>query len=505
MKRLDKGELFLPPTCGRELARRSVVGGAATLAEQGILFILRLAAVASLARILSPSDYGLMAMMAVALNFFQLIKDAGLGAATVQQGTISHEQVSSLFWVNSLIGLLIALAILAGAPLFAWFFKRGELTAIAAVSSASVFIGGLVIQHEALLRRHMRFSELAFIHVAAALSNWLAALALALLGWRYWALVAGALLQSLVATLLAFYFCRWRPGAPRRGTGARGMLRFGGHLTGFNLANYFARNADNMLIGRYLGAQALGLYSRAYQLLMMPIAQVRAPLDQVAMPALSSLRGDPQRYARYYRGLLDLYLLIMMPIVFLSALEAEFLVTLLLGRQWLGMVPVFRILALAGLLQVAATTRGLVMVSSGQSRRYLRWGLVNSALTVSAFIAGLPFGIEGVAGAYVIANYVILVPSLYYCFRGTAVTVPLFLRAFFSSLLAALPAAAGVVALDRTFASRSPVMHGMYVAVFLTVFILLSWLRPSVREAVGRVLGELRVTAGPGSQCGGAS
>lgn len=445
-----------------------------------------------LVRILSPSDYGLIAMVMVVLNFVQLFKDAGLATATVQNAQISHDQISALFWVNTLIGALIALVVFLAAPLISVFFKQPELTGITAALSLSILFTGIAVQHEALLRRHLRFLSLAYSQILSLAASQAVAIFLAVIGFRYWALVAGNVMQAVVWVIMIFYFCPWRPGRMKKGTGVRGMLRFGSHLTGFHFANYFARNADNILVGKYVGKAGLGLYSRAYQLLMLPLSQIRAPLDQVALPALSSLRGTPERYAGYFRRMLEVYAHLMTPITLLGALEADFFVRLLLGPQWIGAVAVFRILAIAGLVQAISTTRGLVMVSCGHSRRYLRWGLFNALLMVLSFIAGLPFGIEGVAAAYTIANYIVLFPSLRYCFNDTPVTVGMFLRAFYPPLLAALPGFAVILLAKHFWPGQSLLLHGIYSFVFIASFFFFSWRRRSVRETLGLVLDGLR-------------
>lgn len=492
MQRLDPRTCFESPRTDQDLARRSVRGGMVNLTSQAVQLVLRMAGMLILARILSPADYGLLAMALVLLNFVQIFKDAGLSMATVQRRSVSRGQVSTLFWLNTLIGLLAAVLVMMVAPLLSWFFGRPELTAIAAVLSISIFVGALTNQHEALLWRHMRFQVLAFIQVSSLLANTAVAVGLALAGFRYWSLVAGVVVQSVTAALLTFYFCPWVPGKAERNTGVRGMLAFGGHLTGFNIVNYFARNADNVLIGKFIGASALGLYSRAYQLLMMPLSQIRGPLDQVAMPALSSLLDEPGRYARYYRRLLEVSLLIMVPLVVICALEADFIIRLVLGPQWAGAAGVFRILALAGLVQTISTTRGLVMISSGRHSRFFYWGVFNSLLMVAAFAAGLSYGISGVAAAYTLANYIILFPSLAYCFHGTPVTMGMFLRSFYPSILTVLPALAAFMLARQAWPGDSFPAHFLRSAAFIAVFFLFSWGRRAVRETVGVVLKGLR-------------
>jgi len=466
------------------------------MTAQGIQFALNLAGTMVLARLLTPNDYGLIGMVTIVVNFAAMFKDAGLSMATVQKECISHEQISTLFWLNVLISVSLGLCVLVGSPLLAWFYGRPELTAVTAALSVSFLISGLTIQHQALLRRHMRFGTLAVIHIFSYVFNLIVAILLALLGWRYWALVGGTLATALSSTLLTFFFCPWMPGQMKKGTGVRGMLKFGGHLTGFNFVNYFARNGDNLLIGKFVGADALGLYAKAYQLFMMPITQVRAPLEHVAIPVLSSLQNQPVRYIKYYQRLIDITASLTIPLTLYCAIEADFLVRILLGRQWLGAVSVFRILAIAALIQPTVSTRSLVLISQGFSDRYLYFGVFNAILAVTSFLFGLPFGIEGVAAAYAIANYVILIPSLFYCFHRTPVTVSLFMKALISPMLAGMLAAGCAMLMKYGSAGDSLIAHILFAGIFIGIYGGLSFCRKSIRETSGLLLKGLPILCG---------
>ena len=449
---------------------------------QGICLVLQIASTMVLARLLTPADFGLIAMVTVIVNFATMFKDAGLSMATVQKDKISHEQISTLFWINVFISVFLGLCILGGSPLIAWFYGKPELTAVTAVLSLSFILSGLSIQHAALLRRHMHFGNLATVKVASQVIMLSVTIVLALCGYRYWALVGGSLTTAAITTALTFFFCPWVPGRMRKGTGVRDMLKFGGHLTGFEFVNYFARNADNILIGRYIGADALGLYAKAYQLFMMPISQIRGPLTQVAMPVLCSLKDQPERYVKYYQRLLDILATLTIPLTIYCALEADFLIRLLLGSQWVAVVSVFRILAIAGLVQAIASTRGLVLISYGFSKRYFYYGAFSAVLCVVSFIVGIPYGIEGVAASYTIANYLFLVPALFYCFSKTPVTVSLFFKTLFLPLLTGTLAGGGVLLFKHVWPSELFIVHGLSLVLFGLLYIGLSFCRQSIRE-----------------------
>ncbi len=493
MKRLTGNAIFDSGNLTRNLVMKSVRGGMTTMTARGIEFVLQLAGITVLARLLTPNDYGLIGMVVVVVRFAEMFKTAGLSLATVQKETISHAQVSTLFWINVLISLFLGLCILAGAPLMAWFYGRSELMGVTAALSLSFFISGLTIQHQALLRRHMRFGSQAVINIASCVVYLIVTILLALAGWRYWALMGGALATALSGTLLTFFFCPWIPGRMRRATGVRDMLRFGGYLTGGNFFNYFAGNADNILIGRFLGADALGLYAKAYQMVKMPITQIRGPVNKVAIPVLSSLQNQPERYVKYYQRLIDIIASLSIPLTLFCAIEADFLVRTLLGQQWLGVVPVFRIMAIAGLIHPVASTRGLVLVSHGFSSRFFYFEVFYTIVTVASYIAGLPFGITGVAAGYTVGRYLVLIPSLFYCFHKTPITVSLFMRTVAAPMLSGLLAAGCVIFMKYVGTGDSLLSHVLYAGIFMVVYGGLSFCRKSVRETSGLLLKSLPI------------
>jgi PST family polysaccharide transporter len=469
------------------------------LGAQAAMFVLQLAGTVVLARILTPADYGLIAMTAVVFGLAKVFRDAGLGVATVQRKSIAHDQVSTLFWVNVLVLGVIALVVAATAPLVASFYRAPQVTGITLILSAAFFVNGLSIQHDALLKRHMMFRAVAVENVTAQALNIAASIVLALAGFGYWAIVAGPCVSAVVTTGMSFWLCPWIPGRPKRGTDVRGMLRFGANVTGFNIANYLSRNLDNILVGRYLGAVQLGLYSKAYTLFTQPLQQIRGPIADVAMPVLSALKDQPERYRSYYARFVDVLAMLTVPIGAYCFVEADFLIRVLLGPSWAGVVPVFRVLALVGILQAVESTRGLVLLSQGQSRRHLNWGVANSAILAVAFVVGLPFGIIGVATGYAVASYGVLFPNLVYCFRGTPVTVGTFVRSVAPSLAAAAVASAGAWAVGALLSVGWMAEGVAATLTFGVLYVGLCALRPAARSNVARVWGVLRERIRPAS------
>jgi O-antigen/teichoic acid export membrane protein len=481
---LRSGAIFDQDMETHDFARKAVRGGSVALTSQGALFALQFAGTVILARLLTPGDFGLVSMATAVILFAQVLRDAGLYTATVQAENVSRQKISALFWVNVLVSAVLGGVLLGLAPVVAWFFRQPQLAGVTAALSGSFLLGGLATQHQALLNRMMMFRSLAIIQVGSQVAYLTAATAIALAGWGYWALVWATVSSAVLGLFLTLLLCRWRPGRPQLAIGMGTMLRFGSHVLGFNVVSYFARNADNILIGRFLGAGALGLYSRAYNLFMMPYLNIANPILQVGLPALGRLVEWPERFAKYYRKLLGIVALLTVPVAALCIIEAEFLIRLLLGPQWMGAVPVLRLLAVTGLIQPSVATTGLVQLGLGQSRRYLHWGVVNAVCLVSSIVIGLPFGIVGVASAYAVANYLLLVPTVRFCLHRSPVHTGAVYWEIGAAALMCLVASAAALVTEAAMPSGTTIRHIAAICVFVLVYSLASLSRRSVRETL---------------------
>jgi PST family polysaccharide transporter len=442
---LQNNDFFDTDYLKADLKGRSVRGGAATMFGEGAKFVLHTGSTVALARLLTPQDYGLIAMVLAVTNFVRIFRDVGLSMATVQRAEISHAQISTLLWINTAVGVGLAALTAALAPMVAWFYGESRLTTVTMMLSIMFIFSGLTVQHQALLKRHMRFMALATIEVGAMAVGVGAAIVAAVCGAQYWSLVFMNVAVAAAMAVGVWIAARWRPGWPRLRSGICSMLVFGGNVTGFHLVNYFARNADNILLGRFWGPQVLGLYSRAYSLLMLPLSQMTWPLTSVAMPALSRLQDDPERYASYYTKLVQLLSFVSMPLIVFLAVCSKNVIHLLLGEQWLGTSGIFQILAITAFIQPVWSTMGVVLLSLGQSGRTLRFGIFHSSVVVASFAIGIRWGAIGVASAYTVAEYLILFPSVWYCFRRTPITVAALIRTIARPTIASLVMALAIL------------------------------------------------------------
>lgn len=382
------------------LKRRSVRGAGATLGAQGVRFVLQFAAQIVLAHKLAPGEFGLVAMVAPVLSLTQIFNDLGLTQATVQRASISHRELSALFWLNLLISLGLAGLLAAAAPLVAWFYGQPRLIPIVAASASLLVLSGAAAQQIALLNRRMQFTALASIDVTCACAAFAVGLAAAWNGYGVWSLVLMQAANSLAILALAWTLSDWVPGPPRRGENIATLVHFGGHLTGFNLLAYAESNLGNVLIGRVSGAVAVGLYDRAYKLVIVPWWQISLPIARVAVSLLSRLAGAPSDYATAWRRMLQGLLLVAAPGLLWAALTADRLTPALLGPGWHAAAPMATDLALATMLVPFGASAYWLFVSQGRVREQLRFGAATGTALVASAVIGVHWGPLGVARCY---------------------------------------------------------------------------------------------------------
>jgi PST family polysaccharide transporter len=391
-------------------ARNIAITGAAQAWRVGTGFLLTIVTT----RLLTPSDFGILAMVGTATALVALIKDLGISQAIIQRETINPRQINSLFWVSVLVSMALALLLGATAPLIARFYSEPRVELLAVGFALLTLLGGPQAIPTAILNRESQFNRLAMIDIISTTIAFVIGVAGALLWHSYWALYASAA-SATIASGLGIWLCsRYRPSLPNFGSNTKELLRFGSHVSGFNIANYFARNCDNILIGRFLGGDQLGLYDRAYKLLLFPITQVHGPIGQVLIPLLSRIRTEPDKYRSTYTEGVSLIMVALHPGILVATIFAPQLFELLFGPHWVPAASIFQWLGVAGLHQVMTSTMGWLYLSQGRGSDFFKVGVYTSFLTVASFVAGLPWGAVGVAASYAIVNYVVVVPIVWF-------------------------------------------------------------------------------------------
>ncbi len=363
-----------------------------------------------LARLLTPREFGLAGMALAVAAVVPAVLDLGLGAALVQRPTIDEQDRSTAFWTSVAVGVLVALAGIGLARPVASFFGEPRVAALFAALTAGFFLTALASTHMALLTRAMNFRAIELVAISTTFASAVAAIAIAAAGGGPWAIVGQSLVGSGLTVLLLWIISPWRPSLMFSAESMRVLTRFGGGLVGTRLLVYLQRNVDNLLVGRVLGAAPLGSYGVAYNLVLLPFGRVVDPVRRVLFPALSRLQADRARLADLWlRGTRVLAALVLPALLGLAAVAPEF-VHVVLGERWHAAVPVVRVLALAGAIQVVVALNAVVLASLGLVSTLLRYFAAATAVTLVGFAAGVSFGIDGVATGYAIAALVTAPP-----------------------------------------------------------------------------------------------
>lgn len=435
-----KNRFFATEHLSADLGKRSLRGGFFAMSGQVLYFVLTFSGNVILARLLTPADFGLLAMIMPVIGLMNLFSDAGLSIATIQRENINHYQVSNLFWINFGLGIGLAIFTLGLAPCLSFFYGESRLFALTMLMSVNFLINSLGVQHQALLQRQMRLGTLVCVQNISFALGIAAGVSTALLGWNYWALATMYITHHFSRAFLYLVFCGWRPGLPRKGTGVRSLLTFGGNLTGARFCQYISANIDKVLLGAMCGPSPLGLYYKAQQLLLLPMRQINTPLNQVALPALSRLSAQPERFRRYYMRGLTAVSMITLPIGAFFFLEAEKIILFLLGPQWTGSIELLRYLAPAAVVVAVSVSVGWMFSPLGRTGREFRAAFLGSSFTTAGYLAGVHWGAKGLAIAFSLVSLLKIIPLLQYAYRGTSLSMADFFSSIGRSILACFAA-----------------------------------------------------------------
>lgn len=383
-----------------------------------------------LARLLTPKDFGLIAMIVVVTNFINIFKDFGLTYAIIQKKDLTQEQLSTSFWLNVFVGLVLALILFTVSSAVASFYNEPNLKSITMFLSSTFFISSLGIIHSSLLSKEMKFNFLSMIEITATAIAGITAIIMAFFGFGIWALVGQQIVSCAIFSILIWIAVPWKPKYIFKWGSLRRFFNFGLNLTGFNFVNYFSRNLDNLIVGKFLGAGLLGFYDLAYKLLMLPIQQISTVLGKVMFPALSALQDDKAAVRKGYLKGAKYIAVISFPLMIGLLVLAPELVRVIFGPQWERSIFLVRVFALIGLLQSVGSTVGWIYTSRGRTDIMFRWGIFSLLTGLPFFIIGLKWSIEGVAVAYALAGLLLTYPSFSIPFKLVDLRIGEFLLQF---------------------------------------------------------------------------
>ena len=468
------------------LRHKAVSGVKWATVSQAIQQVTHLLTTIILANILAPSDFGLVGMAMVITGFITIFKDLGTSAAIIQRKEVSEALLSSIFWVNVGFGALAMVILFFAAPLGEKLYHEPRVVAILQLLSLSFFISGLGILQQSLLQRSLAFNTLAKVEISAVFCGAIVGISMAVAGAGVWSIVFQSLTMVSVTTILLWLSSTWRPKRRFHWQEVKSVSNYSLNLTGFSIFNYFARNADYLLIGRYLGAQDLGYYTLAYRVLLFPLNNISAVVGRVMFPVYSNIQDDNNRFSSAYLRVVAIIALIVFPLMMGLLALAGPLVLTVFGETWAPVILLIMILAPVGMTQSIGSTVGSIYQAKGRTDWMFRWGVGAGSIIVIAFLVGLQWGIVGVAVAYVIVSFGLSYPSFAIPFRLIDLKFPSLLkvlwRPFVNSLLMLLVLVIFRLALPPGIVDGF--VLGMSIFLGVCVYMAASWVnnREQLRE-----------------------
>lgn len=378
--------------------------------RQGLIFIIGIV----LARLLSPTEFGLIAMVTVIVNFAIVFAELGFGSALIQKQDIREEHLSSVFWLNLVAGAALTFLFMAGAPIIAKFYGEPLLVSLTMLVSFNFFIGSLNVVQQALLTKALDFRTLSIVEIVAICISGIVAIFLAYTGLGVWSLAVQSIVLSSLTAVLLWKFSNWRPALIFKWNAVKELLRFSTSLLGTQTLNYWARNADYLLVGRFLGSGPLGIYNRAYSVMLFPLTNVSKVLARVMFPSLSIIQEDRSRVKQIYLKMTRMIALVTFPLMTGLFVTVQPFVLTVFGFKWIEMIPILQVLCLIGLIQSIITLNGNLYLSQGKADLQFKLSLIFKANIILGIIVGLRWGIMGVAVGYATASLVNVYPNFYF-------------------------------------------------------------------------------------------
>jgi O-antigen/teichoic acid export membrane protein len=480
------------PPQASSLRSRALNGLAWKAVSQVFRQLSRIAVAVILARLLTPHDYGVAAMVLVFASLVIIFSDLALGAALVQRERLSELDRSTVFWTSAAVGLGFTLLGVAVSGPLAAFYGEPDVKPLFMALSLSFLVTALGTTQAALLNREMEFRSLELRMMAGTVVGGVVGIGAAASGYGAWAIIAQQVAIACASTILLWVFSPWRPSFAFSLASLRRLSGFSANVFGTRVLFYLNRNADNLLIGRFLGSTALGVYAVAYNIMLAPLSRIAQPLVEVLFPAFSRMQDDRERMASVWLRANRLIAAITVPGMLGLIVVAPEFVHVVLGGHWSAAIPVIQILAWVGLLQSLQRLNSSVLQARDRTGVLLRYSVVVVLASLAAFAGGLHWGIVGVAAAYAISSTLVEPYYTWLTARELGLSLLDFVRSLAGVLQAALAMVPVLIAMrallvDQGFpaGARLAILIALGIAVFAP---LCAWRAPEVLAELERVL-----------------
>lgn len=472
--------MFVTDGVRAELRRKSVRSSAVTVGARGAQMVLFLGSAMVLARLLTPSDFGVQAMVLPVAFLANNVANLGLQSAVIHRESLDAADASDFFWLTMRLSGAVAVGMAVLVPILSRFYHEPRVLGVGLVWAATIFAAALSAVQEALLKRQMRFDLVMAAQLTAVVVSVAASVAAAWAGWGYWALMVQVSVMELTRVVCIWLVCPWRPSARRRtaqGEAEVAMRRYWSHLSISRAVSWIGDQLDRIMVGAVGGASVAGLYDSAKRWAGFAFQELFMSLSDVAVGSLSRVAGEATRYRVFLRNTFLPILSLSMPVMAFMFIEARRVLHVLLGNQWLSADGFVRMMCIASVAATAGKLMQWVYMSLGQTDRQLRWTFVTTPVNVAAVLLGATFGSYGVAVAVAVANVALAVPAVWYATRRAPVALRECACVFFRPLTAAVGAALAVRSVDGTLPmfELDVFSVSLRLAAFLVVYVAL-WL-----------------------------
>jgi O-antigen/teichoic acid export membrane protein len=477
-----------------------VRSGFTALAARAVQTGLEVVAVMVLARLLTPEDFGLLAMVLPITLLASSLANLGLHGATLHSENLDHARLNAMFWLSVKLNGAIFGAMALSAPLLAWIYRDSRVTAIALLWAGALYCLSTSGLQEALLKRQMRFGAVLSIQTGSQALGVTVAIVAALFGAGYWSLVMRILSADMARGVANWLVAGWRPARGSPATSevrrdVRQMLSYGSGWTGYRVVSWLGQQADRVLVGSLAGPAVLGLYHNARRWAFFPTYQLSTALSDVAVSTFSRVREDPDRYRRYWRWGILPALAIPLPIIAYVFVDTHAVVMVLLGSQWLGSVPFLRLMCVAAFFTSIGQLSNWVYLSEGTTNRQFRWALVRTPVMLAGIAIGYRWGAIGIAAGFTAATCLLLYPTLAYCLRTSPLGTRDIVAAAWRPCVASIAAGAILAAAMPVVSSLGgslvtlTVKLGVFGAAYLAIWAALPGGRRALSEALSTMAG----------------
>ncbi|MCF2491094.1 lipopolysaccharide biosynthesis protein [Dyadobacter sp. CY347] len=428
----------------------------------------------SLARLLSPSEFGVLGVVTVFITFFNILSDIGIGSGIVQNQNLDSRDTSDIFKLSVLLSITLAIAFFLFSYLIADFYSNKEYIKICQLLAINLFFSSIAVVPRNLLIKARAFKVTGLIDTCTALFTGIFAIFLALNNFSYYSMIWRSIVSSVIVFSLYYIFSGLKLQSKISLVGIRKIAGYSSYQFAFNFINYFSRNLDNILIGKYMGNASLGVYGQAYQLMIYPIAYLTNVITPVLHPILAKFQDNKPVIFQEYTKVAGVLATLGFPISIFIFFAADEIIITLLGRQWLEVIPILKILSFSVWLQMILSSSGSIFQAAGRTDLLFLSGFLSAVLTIASILFGIFYfkSLSVTATLLVVSYYVNFIQAFYLLI---SIVLKSSLWTFFKTVLRPLPMAITLAGVFILF-NRLEAFTQISLSVVFTLLIKLGFL-----------------------------